>query len=147
MLLRKLSVVVVICLWPWLASATMYKYVDEKGRTVYSQSPPPSGQAEIIKPPPPPASSGEPAPQAVDGTDRPETDAAAGPDRQADQRKAESRRIKAENCTRSRKLLDMYRNPQNRLLKTSDGLYERITDEKRQQGMDEAQKNVQEFCN
>src|SRR4051812_28933475 len=38
------------------AAATMYKWVDEKGQTIYSdQPPPPSIKSEIVKPPPPPA--------------------------------------------------------------------------------------------
>src|SRR5678815_3154949 len=38
------------------AGATMYKWVDEKGQTIYSdQPPPPSIKSEIVKPPPPPA--------------------------------------------------------------------------------------------
>ena len=38
------------------AHAAVYRWVDEHGRTVYSQSPPPSGHAVTIKllPPPPP---------------------------------------------------------------------------------------------
>ena len=38
------------------AGATMYKWVDEKGQTIYSdQPPPPSVKSEIVKAPPPPA--------------------------------------------------------------------------------------------
>ena len=38
------------------AAATMYKWVDDKGQTIYSdQPPPPSVKSEIVKAPPPPA--------------------------------------------------------------------------------------------
>jgi hypothetical protein len=38
------------------AGATMYKWVDDKGQTIYSdQPPPPSVKSEIVKAPPPPA--------------------------------------------------------------------------------------------
>jgi hypothetical protein len=38
------------------AAATMYKWVDANGKTVYSDQPPPANvKSEIIKPPPPPS--------------------------------------------------------------------------------------------
>jgi hypothetical protein len=38
------------------ASATMYKWVDADGKTVYSDQPPPANvKSEVIKPPPPPS--------------------------------------------------------------------------------------------
>ena len=38
------------------AGATMYKWVDDKGQTVYSDQPPPASiKSEIVRPPPPPA--------------------------------------------------------------------------------------------
>ena len=38
------------------AGATMYKWVDDKGQTVYSDQPPPASvKSEIVRAPPPPA--------------------------------------------------------------------------------------------
>lgn len=129
------------------ALATMYRYVDEKGRTVYSQSPPPSGNAEVIKPPPPPPSQSESAvEQAVPEAQKAKQEAPAPGEDQA-ARRAQSERIKADNCARAKKMLEMYNNPQNRLVKTPDGLYERVTDEKRAQGIEAANKTIQQFCN
>ncbi len=127
------------------ASAAMYKYTDEKGRVVYSQSPPPSGEAKVIKPPPPPATSVE-SPEQKASPAEPEAQAADDPQEEA-RRKAESDQIKRENCARARKMLQTYNNPQNRLLKKADGTYERVTDERRQQGIDSANRSIQEFCN
>jgi hypothetical protein len=144
MLIRRL-VPVALVLFPLVASAAMYKYVDEKGRTVYSQSPPPTGEVEVIKPPPPPATAVEPDQQAAKPAGG-EGEAGANDPEQA-KRQAESAKIKAESCDRARKALEMYQNAGNRLVKTADGLYERMTEEKRQQGLDAARKSIQEFCN
>jgi hypothetical protein len=44
---------VAFCALP--AAATMYKWVDANGKTIYSDQPPPGNiKSEIIKPPPPP---------------------------------------------------------------------------------------------
>ena len=45
------------------AQAAMYKWVDENGVTVYSQTPPASAPSTLIKPPPPPAQAPEEAMQ------------------------------------------------------------------------------------
>ena len=38
------------------AAATMYKWVDDNGKTIYSDQPPPASvKSEVIKPPPPPS--------------------------------------------------------------------------------------------
>lgn len=131
-----------------MASAAMYKYTDEKGRVVYSEKPPPGGKAQLIKPPPPPATpapSAQPASTPASPVATGAGDSGNGDD--AARRKAESDRIKTENCGKARKMLEMYSNPQNRLLKQPDGSYERVTDERRQQGIDSARRGIQEFCN
>jgi hypothetical protein len=51
-----LALVVGLTSAPGPAGATMYKWVDEKGQTVYSDQPPPASvKSEIVRPPPPPA--------------------------------------------------------------------------------------------
>ncbi len=53
----------VICLCaalPWAATAAMYKWVDEKGVTHYSESPPPDGNATRVELPPIPPAAGTP---------------------------------------------------------------------------------------
>ncbi|MEO5342665.1 MAG: DUF4124 domain-containing protein [Gammaproteobacteria bacterium SHHR-1] len=135
----------VLLMFPALASAAMYKYTDDKGRVVYSERPPPSGEAQLIKPPPPPASSPQPAAGATAQAQGEDTNSGVEDD-EAARRRAESRRIKTENCAKARKMLQMYSNPQNRLLKRPDGSYERVTDERRQQGIDSARRSIQEFC-
>jgi hypothetical protein len=42
---------------PSIAMAGAYRYQDENGQTVYSQTPPADKDAQVIKPPPPPSSS------------------------------------------------------------------------------------------
>jgi hypothetical protein len=149
MLLRRLVTLSVLALCSFQALSAMYRYVDEQGRTIYSQHPPASGNAELIKPPPPPPTqpevkTGDAVPPAGPAG-KPETPVAGDGDKAA--RRVESERIKADNCARARKMLEMYNNPQNRLVKTPEGLYERVTDEKRAQGIEAANKTIQEFCN
>ncbi|MBF0255606.1 MAG: DUF4124 domain-containing protein [Gammaproteobacteria bacterium] len=152
MSLRLALVVLMVVGCSGLVQAAMYKYVDDKGRVHYSQSPPPNGQAQEIKPPPPPPSrpaAAEPNPAA--GAGQTATDPAASgtkpDDAEAARRKAESAKIKAENCARAKRSLEMFNNPQNRLLKRPDGTYERVTPESRQQNIQAARRNIAEFCN
>jgi hypothetical protein len=49
-----MSIVTMLAAFP--AAATMYKWVDGNGKTVYSDQPPPGNvKSEVIKPPPPPS--------------------------------------------------------------------------------------------
>lgn len=53
----------VVCLCaalPWAAAAAMYKWVDEKGVTHYSESPPPDGKASRVELPPIPPAAASP---------------------------------------------------------------------------------------
>ena len=151
MLTRSIATLFILALCSFEAIGAMYRDVDESGRTVYSQHPPSSGQAEVIKPPPPPRSQPESKTADATGVTAKTAEPNKGTEGEADKaeagRRAMSDKIKAENCERSRKMLDMYNNPQNRLVKTPDGLYERVTDEKRAQGIEAANKNIKEFCN
>ena len=52
-------VLLTLALLPMAAAAEMYKWVDEKGHTVYSEQPPPDGKAKKIDIRPSPAGTGE----------------------------------------------------------------------------------------
>ncbi|WP_428603431.1 DUF4124 domain-containing protein [Sedimenticola sp.] len=125
-----------------VAEARMYRWVDENGTTVYSQSPPPSGKAAEIKvhvaPPAPPKSDATRTPNADEA--KPEADSPSK------EEIAASNKIKSENCTAARYNLNLYTNLGKKLVKTPDGLYKRLTEEERQQKIKDSQNQIKEFC-
>lgn len=152
MIIRILLPLILAISWLGVAEARMYRWVDEDGTTVYSQSPPPSGEAAEIKLNTAPPSPLQPSPASQTATDTapdgasPESaqnPAAEGPSKEEI---AESNRIKAENCAAARSNLDLYTNLGNKLVKTPDGLYKRLTEEERQQKMEESKALIGEFC-
>ncbi len=126
------------------AEARMYRWVDDNGMTVYSQSPPPSGEATEIKVNTSTAAADKKAP--TNSQPKPEAEPekkAAGPT------KAEieaSNKIKADNCKAATNNLSLYENLGNKLVKTPDGLYKRLTEEERQQKIQESKDAIAEFC-
>ena len=130
------------------ADAKMYRWVDENGVTVYSQTPPPSGDAtELNIAAPKPASQPEAEPTtSVEPTDATQEEKQATEDEEMAKKKAESDKIKAENCKAARHNLDVYTNIGNRLLKTPDGLYERLSDEEREKRIKQEEGRIKEFC-
>lgn len=148
MVIRTLLPLLLALAWTGAAEARMYRWVDESGTTVYSQSPPASGDATEVKihtPTAPPRSSTGPAAQTPPAAEaQPAAETPAG--EPTPEQIAESNRIKAENCTAARHNLEMYTNLGNRLIKTPDGLYKRLTEEERQQKIEESKAQVSEFC-
>lgn len=145
MVIRLLLPLLLVVFWTGAADARMYRWVDENGTTVYSQSPPPSGKATEIKvqtaTPTPPDNA--PATQAESETQAAPEKTASGPSKEQIE---ESNRIKKENCAAARKNLDIYTNLGNRLIRTPDGLYQRLTEEERQEKIKESQAQIDEFC-
>lgn len=143
MVIRTASILGLALLLASSAEARMYRWVDDSGMTVYSQSPPPSGEATEINintstaaPPPAPPTEGQAkeaaAPVKPSGPTRAEIEA--------------SNKIKAENCTAATSNLTLYENLGNRLVKTPDGLYKRLTEEERQEKILESKKGIEEYC-
>ncbi|MCP3670166.1 MAG: DUF4124 domain-containing protein [Gammaproteobacteria bacterium] len=135
--------------WLLPATAKTYRWVNENGVTIYSQSPPPSGNAAIIKPPPKPAASPDEImknlqqrQEAMDKVRNKETEA----DKIAD-REAKNTEMKKKNCEVSRKNLEVStRHPRVRM-KQEDGSFKHLTDKERQAQIDKANKDIEKFCN
>ncbi|MCW8907992.1 MAG: DUF4124 domain-containing protein [Sedimenticola sp.] len=145
MFIRTVVFMLFTVLWLGSAEARMYRWVDENGVTVYSQSPPATGQAEEVKVH---TSTAAPAPQAPK-PENPGTESdngAATDDGPSKEEIAESSRIKAENCQAARHNLDLYTNLGNKLVKTPDGLYKRLSEEERQEKIRESQRLMDEYC-
>ncbi|MEJ2529032.1 MAG: DUF4124 domain-containing protein [Gammaproteobacteria bacterium] len=148
---RNLIVILTILLLIWLlpATARTYKWVDENGKTVYSQSRPPSGKATIIKPPPPQNTPSEEIMKKLEAQrnaiseSRKKKDAAQSKE-MTQARKAE---IKMKNCENAKKsLADI--EPHSRIrMKMPDGSYKQLTYEERQKQIDMAKKNIEKYCN
>jgi len=132
-----------------LASGEIYKWVDAAGQTHYSQLPPSKGTPAIeVRPARAPAagSGGEEArlqqqveamDQQLAAEDKAKSDAAI---------EAENARIIKENCKTARKNLAGLQHGSVKRYRTSDGEVIRMTEEDRQQRIEQANSQIQEFC-
>jgi hypothetical protein len=128
------------------AGATMYKWVDDKGQTIYSdQPPPPSVKSEIVQAPPPPAN-----PNALKEMINAETEMKLREKQRIEKAKqAEKARADAEKkqemCTAARDRIqvlqrgDLYR-------ALPDGSRALLDPETRRRETEEAQKTIREKC-
>lgn len=131
------------------ALAEMYRYLDEKGQVVYSQTPPPKGKATLIKPPPPPPSqAAKPADEDAKAEDQEGQPADEAPkSAEEETRDKESQRIKEQNCKQAREALKQYTDPKYGFVRTPDGRFEELTKERRIQGRKDTEQRIKEFCN
>lgn len=132
--------------------AKVYRWTDENGQTVYSQSPPPDGKAEEIKPPPPPS-----RPASIPGQGDADSSPPAGETEKGGEAKGpatadtqpevvEDPEIKARNCQAARHNLRVYEGLGSRLVKREDGSIYRPNEEERQQKIDESRAQVEKYC-
>jgi len=130
------------------AQAGMYRWVDDNGMTVYSQTPPPDRDAHTLKPLPPPAASPEQAQRQLDQQLQQKNDYMEDRELAAEQRRNEQdeRKLIEENCRRARSNLENLEDATRRLLLMPDGSYQRLTEEDRQQRMQEARELLDQHC-
>lgn len=136
---------------PLCQGAEVYKWVDEHGVTVYSQSPPPSGTAELSAPPPPPP----PPPGAPDAARETlqgelerldkarETREKAAADEEKRQKEQADRQAACESARKYQ--ADLESRPRV-LLQEPDGSTRRLSDDELASMREEARKQVQELC-
>ena len=149
-MLRNLTLLLSFSALCWVATAygKTYRWVDENGVTVYSQSPPPEGEATVVKPPPPPATPPDEAwkklnEQRLKLQDNREDRTEA---KEKEQKQEVSEEIRRKNCEISRENLKQLEGLPPRLVRTSDGKYVPITEEDRQKRIKETRDQVKEFC-
>ncbi|MFO8025547.1 DUF4124 domain-containing protein [Thiohalophilus sp.] len=129
-----------------MALAATYKYQDESGNTVYSQNPPEnldipyevmSNISSHARPgsDSAPAASSRPSPRPQQ--DEEENDTVAREQQQAEQ-------MRKENCKAAKKNLEIY--TVYRRIRNEEGEVVRISDDERQQKVDEAKQAIQDFC-
>lgn len=128
--------------------AATYKWLDEQGNVVYSQTPPPDGTAfetiKTIKPdrtPPPPVPTPETSRAVADlqkrAEQRSEEQKAAG-------EKAKEEELRAKNCQAAKhnlKVFTVYKR-----IRKDNGEVVRIPDDERARKIEEYQKLVKEYC-
>ena len=141
------SCLVILCLLiPSLSTAEIYKWVDDDGKTNYTQLPPPPGyESEMVREASSPAVA--PAPPATELQERyeeqqkdRENDAAvAGQEK----KNADIRKLNCDAATRNQASLEL---GGNRLYETADGEYLRLTEEERQQRIDQAKEQIKKYC-
>jgi hypothetical protein len=130
----------------------MYRWVGENGVTVYSQTPPPSGNAVQIKKQPSPSADDASAArdrtkkrreQAFDeGEARQEAEAA-----QAQQvKKAEDDGRRAANCEAAQANLEKIQNLGRRRVRTPDGTVLRLSEEQVRTQIEKARMQIEDYC-
>ena len=124
------------------AWAAMYKWVDDQGNVQYTQTPPPSGKAEVIKPPPPAPVSAKQAQKQLDQSREAMTPVPPpSADIEADKQRAETYRF---NCEAAKKNLDIYRRHRRMLNDKNEVVV--LTDEQRAAKIKEAQEGIKKYC-
>lgn len=129
--------------------AEIYKWVDSSGQTQYTQTPPPEGvesvNIETSQSPVPEAADTESVPKAeIKASEEPEqqkTGTARDPEKEA-----EIARISKQNCITARNNLEQLSRSGQIRYRTGDGEVLRLSEEDRQQRIEEARSQIKEFC-
>ena len=142
---------VILSLFSLNSTAGVYRWVDDQGNVVYSQTPPPDGrETKLMAPPPPPAEDPDAAMERI----RAQSEALekASQERQKQQQekkqKAQLEAQRKANCEAARKNLETLRSrPPNTLYRTGKDEYRRFTIDELNQQIKEQEKIIQENCN
>ncbi|MES9850592.1 MAG: DUF4124 domain-containing protein [Candidatus Thiodiazotropha sp. L084R] len=127
--------------------AETYRWVNEDGVVTYSQTPPPDAQSEVIKTYSAPSSDAGAAKQKLKKL-RQEL---ADKDEDRKLKKAEQQenkknsKIKKENCKAAKSNLQQLKALGNRLFKVGDE-HLRLTEEQKQEKIDQAMKQIEDYC-
>jgi hypothetical protein len=134
----------------WLpVQADMYRWVDEHGRTVYSQSPPPSGHAVKVKPAPPPPpeevrAAEERGRSAIERAFKAQEDRTPGGQDKTKQDAAAEQRTK--NCATARENLETLQNLGARPVRMPDGQSRHLSEQEKAAKIHEAQEQIAKYC-
>ncbi len=130
--------------------AKMYRWTDDQGNVVYSQTPPPDDRpVKSIAPPPPPTDNpGEIQKETLKLQEQLDNLARERKEKKQQQRQAkEEKKAKAKNCSLARQNLKaIEEKPPNTLWGLPDGSYKRFTMEERQKKIDAMNKIIKENC-
>lgn len=131
-----------------LESAT-YRWTDNEGNVVYSQTPPPDGRnRDLIKAPPPPAEPPDEAQQKlqqqIDQLQQ-SREARQQSKQQSEQTKQQEERL-ARDCASARNDLKMLREGSRRLYRRDDGTVSRLTETEKNTRTQQAETFIKENC-
>jgi hypothetical protein len=136
----------------WLsmgAQAAMYKWTDENGQTVYSQTPPPSGEAVRIR------KNAAPDPgQSARAREELRKELERSYDKTVEQEQARSKKAdeqreratRAKHCESALKNLAIIENLGRRRLRTPDGEYKILSEDDREVRIRETRAQIEKFC-
>ncbi len=146
--LRLVCLTFMLSLFATAAFAEIYKWVDENGQTHYSQQAPRDIAATVIKTPPPPVIDPDIAQQQVDELIQQQgSEDQMRLDQQNHQKIAAEKLANQEkNCKIAQQQLQQYQNNPGRRIMDADGNVTRLTEEDRQQKIQESQENVTKYC-
>lgn len=138
------------CLLALPAHAAIYKWTDENGQTVYSETPPPKGTAGTrLKdaPPPPvdPNAAMENLRNRADAFDKRQEE--RGKQETETEQSAEHDKQNQENCDRLRNNLQILTTNNQVREKTGKGDYTVLGEEQRQARLQETRERIQKECN
>ncbi len=127
--------------------AETYKWVNEEGVVTYSQTPPPSGEAETVKLPSTTPSSAEGAQSKLNKLRQQLADTAEDRDLKQQERDMEEKdkKVKQQNCEAARANLRKLEGLGNRLYQT-EGEYRRLSEEERQGLMQQEREHIKANC-
>jgi len=146
---RALATLLPLC--AWLAAAPLaaetYKWVDETGKTHFSDTPPPDRKADRITVKPQMPEDAAAAAKSRDWqTQLQESGVRRYREQQQAERDARDHRVAASKCTTAGRELDLYRN-RRRLVRTGpDGQKQFVDDKERAAAVEAAQGKVDKFC-
>lgn len=131
-----------------LAQAAMYKWVDDKGVTQYTQYPPPDHKVEVISPPPPPAEDPDGAQKKLEATlQKLDEERKANTEAKEEATKsAEIAKQRQQNCLAARGNLEKLTTGGRRRVTGLDGVATYLPEEERQQKITEAKEAIKKFC-
>jgi hypothetical protein len=128
----------------------MYKWTDETGQTVYSQTRPPTGNATRIDkaPAPDPAAAEQRRQQLREQLERSYDQETEQGRLEAEEEEAErQRQTRSKNCEAARKNLQTLENLGRRMVRTPDGDYQLLSEQARQEKMEKARADIEKYCN
>jgi hypothetical protein len=141
--------VVTALVLPGGVNAAMYKWVDETGQTVYSQTPPPAGPVTRIEKQAAPDPSGRERQRSElrREIERSYDEAVEREQRASERQKAEAeRQARATNCEIARSNLEALQGQSRRQFNTPEGEYRTLTDDEREQRIRKARDNIEKNC-
>lgn len=147
-MIKRLAVLVLGLAVPLLAGAQLYKYVDKNGKTIYSDQPPPSGDAKQIRVQTGGGPSDAPAPKAAAGDkagDKAKKDDPKVAAKKAEDAAKEAERKKAA-CDQARVRYQALSDGGRIYKYNAQGEREYMSDEEIESGARQAKREMDEAC-